>query len=250
MSTPNPEPEVSNAVHFTLQGKGGVGKSFISSITLQYLREKGRTVHAVDTDLVNHTLAQYEKLKAQTLELMRDGTIDTRVFDTLMERLLTEKADFLVDNGASTFVPLWHYLIDNQVLQLLQKEKRRVYIHTVLTGGQALADTLTGFKTLAETTEGKTLIVWLNEYFGPVANDEHRHFLQSQLYAETKHKIVGIVAIPKRNADTFGRDVQEMLSNKLTFQEAIQNGHFQIMAKQRLALIQKELYSQLDKIFA
>jgi cobalamin biosynthesis protein CbiG len=40
--------------------------------------------------------------------LLRDGGIAQRGFDDLMERLLTEDATFVVDNGASTFIPLWN----------------------------------------------------------------------------------------------------------------------------------------------
>jgi hypothetical protein len=235
-------------VHFTLQGKGGVGKSFISAILVQYLRSHGRSVQPVDTDLVNHTLAQYPDLGAQHLELMRDGTIDTRLFDGLMEKLLTNSGDFVIDNGASTFIPLWHYLIDNAVLPLLKTSGKKVYIHTVLTGGQALLDTLAGFQTLAETVEDRSIVVWINEFFGPVENDDNKHFLESQLYNETKDRIVGIVGIPRRNPDTYGRDIQELLAKKLTFKEARENGHFSIMAKQRIKQVQTELFDQLDKI--
>jgi hypothetical protein len=238
-----------NSIHFTLQGKGGVGKSFIAAILVQFLRARGRKVHPIDTDLVNHTLAQYANLGARRLELMRDGTIDTRVFDTLMEQLLTQNdADFVIDNGASTFVPLWHYLIDNNVLALLKSQNRKVFIHTVLTGGQALQDTMTGFKTLADTTDEQGLVLWLNEFFGPIQDAQKRHFLESPLYAQTKHKLLGVISIPRRNPDTFGRDIQEMLAAKLTFQEACENGHFSIMAKQRLKQIQANLFTQLQEI--
>jgi hypothetical protein len=37
---------------------------------------------------------------------MRDGSIDVRGFDGLMERLLTEDGTFVIDNGASTFILL------------------------------------------------------------------------------------------------------------------------------------------------
>jgi hypothetical protein len=55
-----------------------------------------------------------------------------------MERLLTEDAIFIVDNGASTFIPLWSYIFENDVLDLLRASGRRMCVHTVVTGGQAL----------------------------------------------------------------------------------------------------------------
>jgi hypothetical protein len=93
--------------------------------------------------------------------------IDQRSFDTLMERFLTEDgATSVVDNGASTFRPLWHYLLENSALDSLRQQGRRVYVHTVITGGETLIDTLNGFNELAQTTEERNIVVWANEYFG------------------------------------------------------------------------------------
>src|SRR6476469_8349502 len=92
-------------MHLSLQGKGGVGKSLTSSILAQYLTGRGKSVKCVDTDPVNQTLTQYKGLRASHLSLLRNGGIDARGFDGLMERVLTEHGVFVVDNGASTFVP-------------------------------------------------------------------------------------------------------------------------------------------------
>jgi len=71
---------------------------------------------------------------------------------------------FVVYTGASTFIPLWHYVLENQALDYLREKGKRVFIHSVVTGGQSLNDTLGGFEQLAETTREKNLVVWLNEY--------------------------------------------------------------------------------------
>jgi CO dehydrogenase nickel-insertion accessory protein CooC1 len=42
-----------------LQGKGGVGKSFIAALLAQYLQEKGVAVRCFDADPVNSTLASF-----------------------------------------------------------------------------------------------------------------------------------------------------------------------------------------------
>ena len=67
---------------------------------------------------------------------MRDGNIDVRGFDALMERLLTEDGTFVIDNGASTFIPLWSYIVENQVIEILRQAGKRLYVHTVITGGK------------------------------------------------------------------------------------------------------------------
>ena len=236
-------------IHLTLQGKGGVGKSLIAAVLAQYFREGGRDVRCIDTDPVNRTLAQYNALGADRLNLRDEhNRIDQRSFDTLMERFLTEDgATFVVDNGASTFLPLWHYLLENSALDYLRQQGRRVYVHTVITGGQALIDTLNGFNELAQTTEERNIVVWVNEYFGRVEADGKK-FSEMAAYRDNAHKVCGAVIFTKRNQDTFGRDVEDMISAKLTFQEAIATARMSIMAKQRLKVVQRDLFEQLDQL--
>lgn len=236
-----------HAVHLSLQGKGGVGKSLIAAILAQYLRHKGQVVQCIDTDPVNQTFSQYSLLEVSHLKLLADGRIDPRVFDLLMERLLTDKGTFVVDNGASTFIPLWHYILENDVVSVLRRSGRRLYVHSVITGGQALVDTLTGFGELANTTPDRNVVVWVNEYFGPVEDDGKR-FIDMRVFRENEDKVAGTVAIPRRSVDTFGRDVEEMLRKKLTFAEAIDSSTFSIMARQRLKMIQTDLFEQLDRL--
>ena len=96
-----------STIHLSLQGKGGVGKSLVASILAQYLLDRGKPVRCIDTDPLNKTLSQYRGLPTKQLKLLREGGIDTRAFDGLMDQLLTEgDAIFVVDNGASTFIPL------------------------------------------------------------------------------------------------------------------------------------------------
>jgi CO dehydrogenase nickel-insertion accessory protein CooC1 len=78
------------AIHIALQGKGGVGKSLISAILSQYLASKGQDVCGIDVDPVNQTFSEYEGLRVECLNLLREGSIDQREFDLLMERFLRE----------------------------------------------------------------------------------------------------------------------------------------------------------------
>lgn len=240
-------------VHLVLQGKGGVGKSLVSALLAQYFAEtSGRDVKCIDTDPVNQTLSSYQALNAAHIRLMDGSKIDERNFDALMERLLSEDGIFVVDNGASSFVPLSNYLIENDALAMLADSGRRVYIHSIITGGQALFDTLGGFQSLASQTTNASLVVWLNEFFGPIeATDSSgtvKTFKEMAAYTQHSDKVLGIVQIAKRNQDTFGRDIQEMISRKLTFAECLNSPEFAIMARQRLKTVQKDIYEQLEKI--
>jgi hypothetical protein len=236
-----------NSIHLSLQGKGGVGKSLVASILAQYFRDRGREVRCIDTDPINNTLFQYKALDVSRLELLHDSTIDQRGFDRLIERLLTEDSTFVVDNGAATFIPLWSYILENRVLDLLSGAGRRLYVHTVITGGQALIDTLNGFKSLADSTSEQNIIIWLNEFFGRIERDGKR-FEEMGAYKERDMKVCGSVHLVKRNPDTFGRDLEDVISRKLTLEEAIKDGPFSILTKQRLKMMQREWFEQLDSL--
>ena len=241
------EIKATGSVHLSLQGKGGVGKSLVASILAQYLDRKAPAVRCIDSDPVNKTLSQYKGLRTAPLPLLREGGIDQRAFDGLMEELLTTDGVFVVDNGASTFIPLWNYILENNVHELLRAAGKRLFVHTVITGGQALADTLNGFGQLAESTSDQNIVVWVNEYFGRVERDG-KQFLDMKVFEDNAHKVCGTVAITRRNQDTFGRDIEDMVSQKLTFDEAIRDGHFTIMTKQRLRVVQRDLFEQLDRM--
>src|SRR5260221_12516875 len=149
------------SIHISLQGKGGVGKSLISAILSQYLLSRGQDVHGIDADPVNQTLSEYRGLAVSCLKLLKDGSVDQREFDLLMERFLTESGTFVVDTGASTFIPLWHYVLENQALDYLREKGKRVFIHSVIRGGQSLNATLGGFKNSPETSRGNNLGAWI-----------------------------------------------------------------------------------------
>lgn len=234
-------------IHIALQGKGGVGKSLISAILSQYLLSKGQAVCGIDADPVNQTFSEYHGLRVECLNLLREGSIDQREFDLLMERFLKENGTFVVDTGASTFIPLWHYILENHALDHLRQKGKRVFIHSVITGGQSLNDTLNGFEALAETTREKNIVVWLNEYFGPVLQDG-AGFVDMAICKKHANKLHGAVAIARRTAGTFGRDMEEMISRKLTFDEAVKAADFTIMARQRLLVVQRDLFEQLDRV--
>ena len=235
------------SIHILLQGKGGVGKSLISAILSQYLLSKEQDVRCVDADPVNQTLSEYQSLAVSCLNLLKAGSVDQREFDLLIERFLTENGTFVVDTGASTFIPLWHYILENDALDYLRERGKRVFIHSVITGGQSLNDTLDGFEQLAETTREKNIVVWLNEYFGAVLPNG-QPFRETAVCKKHADKVHGSVAIMRRTADTFGRDVEEMIRQKMTFEEALNGSGFTIMAKQRLRVVQRELFAQLDAI--
>ena len=233
-------------IHMILQGKGGVGKSLIAAALAQYKASKGQQPKCIDTDPVNATLHGYKALEVHKLQIMDGDEINPRNFDSLVEIIAPAEHDVIIDNGASSFVPLSHYLITNKIPELLQSMGHELVIHTVITGGQALLDTVAGFGQLAGQYPAEALfVVWLNPYWGPIEH-EGKSFEQLKAYTANKSRVSAIVQIPILKAETFGRDLSEMLQDRLTFDEAIAMETKTIMTRQRLKIVKTQLYDQMD----
>ena len=160
-------------VHLVLQGKGGIGKSLAASYMVQYHRHIGKPVKAFDADPVNASLAAMPGLDAQRVALVVDDAIDVKAADQFIEMLLTYDEDVVIDRGAASFLPLSSYLIDTEIAGLLDAAGRELVIHTIVTGGGSFVDTARGLEAVVEDFPATaTLIVWTNEYFGPVRIDD------------------------------------------------------------------------------
>lgn len=234
-------------IHMILQGKGGVGKSVIAAILAQYKASKGQKTLCIDTDPVNATFHGYQALAVRQIPLMDDDEINPRRFDVLVEIIAPSEQDVIIDNGASSFVPMTHYLISDHVPALLAGMGHELVIHTVVTGGQALLDTINGFRQLDSQFPAKaSFIVWLNPYWGPI---EHQGtpFEQTKTYLERKSRVSAIVHMPVLKEETFGRDLSDMLQARLTFDEALAAASLTIMTRQRLKIVKGQLFGQLDQ---
>jgi hypothetical protein len=233
-------------IHMVLQGKGGVGKSFIAATLAQYKASKGQNPLCVDTDPINSTFHGYKALNVTRLQIMDGDEINSRNFDGLVELVASSTSDVIIDNGASSFVPLSHYLISNQVPALLQEMGHLLVVHTVITGGQALLDTLGGFAQLVSQFPKEALfVVWLNPYWGPIDIDG-KGFEDMKAYKDNRSRISAIVQIPALKEETYGRDLSDMLQERQTFDEALAMSSRTIMTRQRLKIVRSQLYGQLE----
>ncbi|MDR2893705.1 MAG: conjugal transfer protein TraL [Deltaproteobacteria bacterium] len=221
-------------VHLTFQGKGGVGKSFISSVLTQYLLKHNCEVACIDTDPVNATLASYKEFSVTKIDIMNGDTVDARKFDPMIEMIydMSPAQHVVIDNGASSFLPLMSYLKENRVFDLLQEKGHQVYIHSVITGGQAILDTLNGLKTVCVTFPEIPIVLWLNLYFGEIALNG-KSFSEFAIYKENKKQFCATIQVPCMNEHTYGKDVSELLARKETFDAGI-NSSLGIMVRQRL----------------
>ncbi len=236
------------SIHLILQGKGGVGKSMIAAFIAQYKLGKGKLPLCLDTDPVNASFEAYKSLKVSRLSILQHEEIDPRRFDQLIEQIAKAKTDVIIDNGASSFVPLSAYVLSNHVPNLLRDMGHQLIVHTVVTGGQALLDTLTGMTQLIRQFPAEVpFVVWLNPYWGPIEL-EGKSFEQMKAYREHKDRILAIIPLPDLKKETFGRDLSDMLQAHLTFDEAIALPSLTIMARQRLSIIKKQLFEQFSAV--
>ena len=179
---------------------------------------------------------------------MENGSLIERNFDRLIEQVVEEDTNFVIDNGAASFIPLSYYIAENDAINLIGENGKKVIIHTVITGGQALRDTLGGFASLAEQMPGNAeLVVWLNEFFGDI-EAEGKTFEEMKVYQNNKDRVRGIVRIARQTGSTFGEDVKLMLDSKMTFDEIKQSPDFGLMSKSRLSKVKTAIFEQLATI--
>ena len=228
-------------IHFILQGKGGVGKSMIASFLYQALQHEGKEVFAFDTDPVNATLGGYKEFNVTKIDVLRQGQIDPRKFDELLEALdsLPKGAHAVVDSGASSFVGLGAYIKEVHMIEELEESGHTFFFHTVITGGQAILDTLSGLKALAEGFPTTPIAVWLNPYFGEIRLDG-LGFEDFKIYQEFSTQFFAIVHIPEVNPATTGRDLLELFAKRQSFATGINSSQY-IAVRSRL----KRFWAQL-----
>ncbi len=236
-----------NTVHFILQGKGGIGKTLVSTLLAQWIGGKDDTpLRCYDTDQENATFSRYKAMQVKHVPVMTDArNIDPKRFDALMIDILDTDGNCVIDNGANTFSPLMGYLLENDCFSLLEESGRKVYIHTIVGGGDTLHDTATGFVATAQATK---LVLWQNEHFGLLQSASGKQFIESQSYADNRARVKGSITLSQRNPDTFGADVKKMNTARLTMQEVMQNDKFNIMEKQRIKVVYRDIFEQLDKV--
>ncbi|MGX1500855.1 hypothetical protein ACSSV1_005924 [Labrenzia sp. MBR-25] len=234
-------------VHIVMQGKGGAGKSLTSSMLVQYLRYADHNVQAIDLDPTTPTLSAIKGLKAVPIPIMDGDDINPRLFDHLMTRIFESPKDThtVIDTGTSSFIATCSYLAENNAFELLQGFDVRVFIHCPICGGAALDDTFNSLLAILGHFPGVPVVVWLNEFFGPVAS-AGRAFEDSKLYQENADRIAAVMCHPKVQPGTFGEDIRAMMGAKLTFEEAMQSSDFNVMSRQRLKIYWTKAIERLD----
>lgn len=233
-------------IHFLLQGKGGVGKTLMSSFTTQYLKSVSCDVFCIDTDSVNHTFSQYNAYGAVEYDIYPPKTsiLDEQVIERMAEFVYESTHEHIViDNGASSFVPLLQYLTANQIFPLLQEAGHQVYIHTVITGGQGLEDTAGGLSTLLGNFPHIPVIVWLNYKFGDIELNG-KSFQDWPVFKKHQDNISGVIPVDFPVSQLYQDDLDYMLKNKFTFDEAMETA--KLFSRNRLKQMKEQVFTAIE----
>lgn len=241
-----------DTTHWTLQGKGGVGKSFLSTVLAQYMQERGYDPVCGDTDPVNSTFHRMKGLNVMLVPITEGGTVVQRLFDPLFESILSTSDVSIVDNGASTFLPMGKFISSNLILETMQEHGKQVFIHSIVTGGQAKDDTVTGLLSLIDlvkTSKTNTkIVVWQNEFWG--IPEFHGTALAEMPWIKKNSDVIqGIVPIVDRNSDAYATDIRLMSEEHLTCKEVMESKNFGLMAKSRIHRVFTDIYTELDRVF-
>jgi hypothetical protein len=236
-----------HTIHLVMMGKGGVGKSLIAVSLAQYLVDSGRAINCIDLDPTSPTFKQFGALGVEHINIA-DGAsnIDPTQFDVLIEKILATDTEWVIDTGAPTFLPLVNYLAENEVFSFLVASGRRVIIHSPVVGGVAMTETVGGLKAILQMSDCP-VVVWENEYFGPVEMNGKR-FVQTAGYEQFKDRVLGLVLLEKKNHKTAEADFRTMHARRLTWDEAINDGGFMTMQRNRLTIMRREIADQLEQI--
>jgi len=233
--------------HFILNPKGGTGKSVIAALLAQYMQENGNNPLCIDTDPSNATLFGYKGLDVKHLQVMNGDNIDSRKFDEMVEIIAASDRDIIIDNGASSFIALANYLISTDIPALLKDMGHEVIIHTIITGGQALLDTVGGFsKLVSQFPDEVKFVVWLNLFWGEIKQDG-KVFKEFKAYRNNEHRISAVIEIPEMDSN-FGRDFSDMLTAKLTFADALKKENMRVVTRQRLTMIRRDLFGRFGQL--
>lgn len=230
--------------HCIVGNKGGVGKSLVASLVMQYAEDQGWKPFGIECDQSNRTLSRYDRLRVDRLELLdREQQIDRRRFDALIEMLVQDDEPFVVmDNGQASFVPLTRYMVECTAFEILRESGRECFVHTVIAGGQLGSSTLRGLRdTLSAFGGHAKLVIWHNYHFGPVDLAAYEYVMEC-----AERPVLGPIQLHLWSKP-FEDDVQDMLRSFLTFEEALASADFGLMNRQRLKLVRDHTFGALQQ---
>ena len=236
--------------HFVMQSKGGIGKSLVSNYLAQYLKERENVV-CFDIDPSNKTFASYKSLGVIPFGIMSGDDVDKGKFDNLLEEIFQDKINdsCIIDSGSSAFTSMTSYINKENVFDTLKEYEIEPYVHAIITGGKSYTETEEGFSWLVERYGDKTkFIIWKNEYWGKVVDQENIEFENTPVYKEYKDLVYGIITIPELYNSELDKNIESMLKKGQTFDEFNNDSERMIMEKSRVFRFKKLVFNNISLV--
>ncbi len=243
-----------NEFHLILAAKGGVGKSLVASLIGQYKRDyKQAPAVCVDIDPFCPTFRQFKSLNVGFVDVTEGGkAIIPSKFDSFINAAAESDDDFVVDSATSVFISLMNYLSQDSIIEAMAENmNKKVFIHTVLVGGQALKSTAAGIGMLLDGLPkhpNVKFVIWLNEFFGPVEIDGIP-LKNLQIIKDAGDRIAGFVKIRGSGRDALSVELRRYNDRHMTLADAMK-GQPLLCTKQRLDAFAKDIFSQIEAVLA
>jgi hypothetical protein len=120
----------------------------------------------------------------------------------------------------------------------------------VVTGGPAMLDTMKGLASiLRDFPPSVRIIVWLNEYFGPIVNASGKPFEELPAYIDNRERIFALIRLATLSEEATS-DLRDMLSKRLTFAQALAPDNTSILRvqKSRLFRVKQAVWPQMERV--
>lgn len=240
---------IENSVNMVMQPKGGAGKSVVSFLLANYLKDRVNKFQFVDTDPNNPTFSNYKALDVKTINIIkkvgRERFIDQSKFDEFIEGFIENYGAGLVDTGSGDFIYINSYMMSNDIPEVLAECEKQLIIHVPINYGSSQAETMAGLFGILENYPDTPIVIWGNEFYEAARTSIDLKAISKQ----TGGKAIGLIDIEKRNADTHEADFKKMLTQGMIFDEVKASSEFSFLKTKRLLTIQSDIYNQLDQLF-
>jgi hypothetical protein len=215
-----------------LNGKGGVGKSFFAVNFIQYLKDRGITHAAFDSDDENSTLKRFHS------EVAFIDPNSPRELDRMVAALDDHDVVVVDCRAASTRIFL-QYFEETDLHALLESIGSRL---TIVTPVNPELDSIHQIQRLVSGMAGKTdFVIVRNEVHGDGFELFDKSRIRQKLLNEMGAREITVQQMYKWL-------VEDLQRNKTTPTLAAKSSEFNIFDRQRLLNWQRHFYGQLDSV--
>jgi len=156
-------------LHIVINAKGGVGKSFISALLLEYLTEKSNAI-GIDTDPNNHSLSDIESLPARIKTIVEEEESNKKLLNRyrriLVERILNEIEEYLEKSGRTYYMYEDELSDPEFIKELLMKASEKypgIMVAAIYVSGNIVRYEVSLGKDVAKTFDARNIVSKLKE---------------------------------------------------------------------------------------